>query len=56
MKVTVDTDKCIASGQCVLTAPEVFDLSTRPRRWPEDGMSLFLVDMQVREVTIRPIP
>jgi ferredoxin len=25
MKVTVDRDKCIASGQCVLTAPDVFD-------------------------------
>lgn len=25
MKVTVDTDKCIASGQCVMTAPDVFD-------------------------------
>ena len=25
MKVTVDQDKCIGSGQCVLLAPEVFD-------------------------------
>lgn len=25
MKVTVDQDKCVGSGQCVLTAPEVFD-------------------------------
>jgi ferredoxin len=25
MKVAVDTDKCISSGQCVLAAPEVFD-------------------------------
>ena len=25
MKVTVDTDRCIAAGQCVLSAPEVFD-------------------------------
>ncbi len=25
MKVTVDEDKCCGSGQCVLTAPEVFD-------------------------------
>ncbi|HEY2261959.1 MAG TPA: ferredoxin [Streptosporangiaceae bacterium] len=25
MKVTVDLDKCIASGQCVLNAPDVFD-------------------------------
>jgi ferredoxin len=25
MKVIVDQDKCIGSGQCVLLAPEVFD-------------------------------
>lgn len=25
MKVTIDQDKCIGSGQCVLVAPEVFD-------------------------------
>ena len=25
MKVTVDHDRCIGSGQCVLLAPEVFD-------------------------------
>jgi ferredoxin len=25
MKVTVDRDKCVASGQCVLAAAEVFD-------------------------------
>ena len=25
MKVIVDQHKCVASGQCVLTAPEVFD-------------------------------
>jgi ferredoxin len=25
MKVTVDQDKCIGSGQCVLLAAEVFD-------------------------------
>jgi ferredoxin len=25
MKVAVDRDKCISSGQCVLAAPEVFD-------------------------------
>jgi ferredoxin len=25
MKVLVDQDKCVASGQCVLAAPEVFD-------------------------------
>jgi ferredoxin len=25
MKVTVDRDKCVASGQCVLAAAQVFD-------------------------------
>lgn len=25
MKVAVAKDKCIASGQCVMTAPDVFD-------------------------------
>ncbi|MFE3946199.1 ferredoxin, partial [Streptomyces sp. NPDC059118] len=25
MKVTVDQNKCVASGQCVLSAPDVFD-------------------------------
>jgi ferredoxin len=25
VKVITDQDKCIASGQCVLAAPEVFD-------------------------------
>ncbi|MFJ8038959.1 ferredoxin [Kitasatospora sp. NPDC096147] len=27
MKVTVDQDRCCGSGQCVLTAPAVFDQS-----------------------------
>lgn len=25
MKVTVDQDKCVSSGQCVMNAAEVFD-------------------------------
>jgi ferredoxin len=25
MKVTVDQDKCVSSGQCVLNASEIFD-------------------------------
>ncbi len=36
MKVTVDTDKCISSGQCVLTAPGVFD------QRDEDGLVVLL--------------
>jgi ferredoxin len=36
MKVTVDTDRCIAAGQCVLSAPEVFD------QREEDGLVVLL--------------
>jgi ferredoxin len=36
MKVSVDTDKCIGSGQCVLTAPGVFD------QRDEDGIVVLL--------------
>ncbi|MEU4210836.1 ferredoxin [Streptomyces sp. NPDC026206] len=25
MRITVDTDRCVGAGQCVLTAPAVFD-------------------------------
>jgi len=25
MKVSIDNDQCIGAGQCVLSAPEVFD-------------------------------
>lgn len=36
MKVTVDEDKCVASGQCVIAAAEVFD------QRDEDGIVLLL--------------
>ena len=36
MKVTVDKDKCIGSGQCVLAAPDVFD------QRDEDGIVVLL--------------
>jgi ferredoxin len=36
MKVTVDQDKCVASGQCVLAAPDVFD------QRDEDGVVVLL--------------
>jgi ferredoxin len=36
MKVTIDMDKCISSGQCVLAAPEVFD------QRDEDGLVILL--------------
>lgn len=36
MKVTVDQDKCVASGQCVVAAMEVFD------QRDEDGVVVLL--------------
>ncbi|MFC3996010.1 ferredoxin [Nocardiopsis sediminis] len=36
MKVTVDQDKCVASGQCVMAAMEVFD------QRDEDGVVVLL--------------
>ncbi|MGW5645639.1 ferredoxin [Saccharopolyspora sp. NPDC003752] len=36
MKVTIDQDKCVSSGQCVLAAEEVFD------QRDEDGVVLLL--------------
>jgi ferredoxin len=38
VKVTVDQDKCVSSGQCVLNASEVFD------QRDEDGVVVLLND------------
>jgi ferredoxin len=38
MQVEVDVPKCVASGQCVLLAPDVFD------QRDEDGMVVLLDD------------
>jgi ferredoxin len=38
MKVTVDQDKCVSSGQCVLNATDVFD------QREDDGVVLLLND------------
>ena len=38
MKVIVDQNKCVASGQCVLSAPEVFD------QHEEDGIVVLLAE------------
>ncbi|ONI69741.1 ferredoxin [Kribbella sp. ALI-6-A] len=53
MKVTVDQDACIASGQCVLTTPEVFD------QRDEDGIVVLVtpdppesLSSQVREAAV----
>lgn len=36
MKVSVEADKCVAAGQCVLFAPDVFD------QREEDGVVVLL--------------
>ncbi|GAA2251703.1 MULTISPECIES: ferredoxin [Kitasatospora] len=38
MQVTVDRDRCCGAGQCVLTAPAVFDQSE------DDGLVQLLTD------------
>jgi ferredoxin len=38
VKVTVDQDKCVSSGQCVLNASEVFD------QRDDDGVVVLLVE------------
>ena len=38
MKVTVEAEKCVASGHCVLAAPEVFDQNEN------DGVVIVLDD------------
>ncbi len=45
MKVTVDQDKCVSSGQCVLNAGEVFD------QRDDDGVVLLLNDRPAPEQT-----
>jgi ferredoxin len=39
MKVHLDQDKCVASGQCVLAAMDVFD------QRDEDGIAILLTDV-----------
>ncbi|WP_394617248.1 ferredoxin [Lentzea sp. JNUCC 0626] len=38
MKVTVDEPACVAAGQCVLIAPDVFD------QRDEDGIAILLTE------------
>ncbi|MFG1906234.1 ferredoxin [Kribbella sp. NPDC048928] len=38
MKITVDQDRCVASGQCVTAAADVFD------QRDEDGVVVLLTD------------
>ncbi|MHA6803973.1 ferredoxin [Salinifilum ghardaiensis] len=37
MKVSIDEDKCVGAGQCVLTAPEIYD------QRDEDGVAFPIV-------------
>ncbi|MFC4563385.1 ferredoxin [Nocardiopsis mangrovi] len=43
MRMEVDTDRCVASGQCVLIAPELFD------QRDEDGTVVLLDDAPAPE-------
>jgi ferredoxin len=43
VKVTVDADKCVSSGMCVMNAAEVFD------QGDDDGVVILLVDEPARE-------
>lgn len=41
MDIVIDQDACIGAGQCVMTAPEVFDQND------DDGRALVLPDAPV---------
>ncbi|NUO46249.1 MAG: ferredoxin [Streptomyces sp.] len=43
MKVELEADKCVASGQCVLAATEVFDQD-------DDGIAILLDDSPAPEL------
>ncbi|MER6007824.1 ferredoxin [Nonomuraea angiospora] len=43
MKLSVEADKCVAAGQCVLLAPEVFD------QREEDGVVVLLDETPAAE-------
>ncbi|NUS12574.1 MAG: ferredoxin [Streptomyces sp.] len=43
MKVKLDADKCVASGQCVLAAMDVFDQD-------DDGIAILLEDRPAPEL------
>jgi ferredoxin len=38
MKIAVDPDRCVASGQCVMLAPELFDQD-------DDGIVILIDDV-----------
>jgi ferredoxin len=43
MRVELDEPKCVASGQCVLTAPDIFD------QREDDGIALLLTEEPAAE-------
>jgi ferredoxin len=43
VKLTVDQDKCVSSGQCVLNASDVFD------QRDDDGVVLLLIERPAPE-------
>ena len=48
MKVTVDQDKCVSSGQCVINAGDVFD------QRDDDGVVVLLNDSPAPEQREKP--
>lgn len=46
MRVTVDTKRCIGAGQCVLTAPDIFDQD-------DEGTVVLLVDTPEADELVR---
>ncbi|MGW0711446.1 ferredoxin [Streptomyces sp. NPDC002643] len=47
MRIELDEPKCVASGQCVVAAPEVFD------QRDEDGIALLLDNQPTAELLDR---
>lgn len=53
MKIEIDTDRCVAAGTCVMTAPNVFDqdddgIVELLRAEPEDAESTRVQDAAMR--------
>ncbi|MEV7680561.1 ferredoxin [Streptomyces sp. NPDC088341] len=44
MRVTVDQEKCVGAGQCVMLAPDVFD------QRDEDGVVVLLTETPAAEL------
>ena len=56
MRVELDVPKCVASGQCVVAAPDVFDVGVPPlersREWgrDDDGVAILLEERPGEEL------